>query len=190
MKDMPIDVLEVSELVEYAPEYESGLKWKAKGKRGLGRQYVIGAMAGKPHKDFGYFYVHIKGKKYRTHRVVCALHGLDVLNMQVDHIDGDRSNNRIENLRVVGQIENGRNQKMKSTNKTGFVGLSRSYHSGGFHWKAHWRVNQKTFSKAFAVTKHGEWGAFAKACEARKLGLIEAQKDGIKYSNRHLGVFA
>lgn len=190
MIDFPIDVNEVSQFVEYAPEYESGLKWKAKGRRGLARNFVIGAMSGKATNGTGYFYAHINGKKYRTHRVVCALHGLDVLGMQVDHIDGNRANNKIENLRVVGQVENGRNQKIRSTNKTGFVGLSRCYHSGGFHWKAHWKVNQKTFTKAFAVTKHGEWGAFAKACEARKSGLIEAQKDGIKYSDRHLGVFA
>lgn len=47
----------------------------------------------------------------RVHRLVaCAFHGLDYddLNMHVDHIDCDKSNNRADNLRVVTMEENNR----------------------------------------------------------------------------------
>jgi hypothetical protein len=43
----------------------------------------------------------------------------------VDHIDGDPSNNRLENLRDVSQTVNMRNQKMRCTNTSGETGVYR-----------------------------------------------------------------
>jgi hypothetical protein len=43
---------------------------------------------------------------------------------EVDHIDGDTSNNRWNNLRVATHQENLRSTKIRSDNKTGFKGVS------------------------------------------------------------------
>lgn len=70
----------------------------------------------------GYFQGSFLGQRLRTHRVVWALtHGEwpDV----VDHIDGDRTNNRIGNLRNVSQGDNNRNVRMRSGNTSGRVGV-------------------------------------------------------------------
>lgn len=52
----------------------------------------------------------------------------------IDHIDGDISNNRKENLRVRTQSENNMNKKVQSNNTTGFVGVT--WHSKQKMWNA------------------------------------------------------
>lgn len=43
---------------------------------------------------------------------------------QIDHIDGNGLNNKLENLREVNNQQNGMNQKINSKNKTGVMGVS------------------------------------------------------------------
>lgn len=63
---------------------------------------------------------------------------------QVDHINGIRSDNRIENLRIVKNSENSKNQKRKSTNKSGMTGVS--WDTQTQRWRAHITVNGKMIS--------------------------------------------
>lgn len=59
------------------------------------------------------------------HRLAWLFHyGSITPNKHIDHIDGDGSNNRIENLRLVNPRENTRNQKLSRRNKTGQIGVS------------------------------------------------------------------
>ena len=52
----------------------------------------------------------IKTVKIRIHRLISYLiHGEDVFNSQVNHIDGDRENNNPENLELVTPLENSQN---------------------------------------------------------------------------------
>lgn len=63
----------------------------------------------------------IDGVRHFEHRVIAAMFGLDVADKQIDHIDGDPLNNRIENLRVVTCSENLRNTKRKSDTFGGVI---------------------------------------------------------------------
>lgn len=54
---------------------------------------------------------------------------------QIDHIDGDRSNNRINNLRDVDQHINRQNlRKAHKNNKSGYLGVS--WHTAVNKWRA------------------------------------------------------
>lgn len=71
----------------------------------------------------GYLQVPHKGKIYRGHRVAWFLHYKEQPPDRVDHIDGDLSNNRINNLRGCSAQENSRNQHT-STGYSQFKGVS------------------------------------------------------------------
>lgn len=61
----------------------------------------------------GYRYVRVKGKTYREHRVIFILvNGAIDSSLVVDHINGIRSDNRIENLRQLTTSENAMNCKI------------------------------------------------------------------------------
>lgn len=58
-----------------------------------------------------------------AHRVIYALHhGVEVDGF-IDHINGDKSDNRIANLRVVSNAENAKNAALYSSNKSGTSGV-------------------------------------------------------------------
>lgn len=64
------------------------------------------------------------GKKYlAAHRAAWCLHYGEWPNDFIDHINGDRTDNRIENLRVVDNRTNSRNQKIRRTNTSGVMGV-------------------------------------------------------------------
>jgi hypothetical protein len=71
----------------------------------------------------GYYVSCILGDRYAMHRIAWAMHYGVAPQGQIDHINGDRTDNRITNLRQVTNAENGRNQKMRSTNTTGVTGV-------------------------------------------------------------------
>ena len=65
-----------------------------------------------PRPSYGYAQVCVYTKTpYAYHRIVWAVvHGEDPGNYQVDHIDNNRGNNAIDNLRLVNQSDNNRNR--------------------------------------------------------------------------------
>jgi hypothetical protein len=80
-----------------------------------------GATAGRIN-DQGYVTVCVASRFYRGHRLAFALHfGLWPGGL-IDHINGDRSDNRISNLRECSNAENLHNTGKKSSNKSGFKG--------------------------------------------------------------------
>lgn len=125
------------ELLEYDPE-TGAFKWKRRDSRHFagtpGRTSSHAAAnwnaryAGKPALTAktcdGYLHGNIHNRRVKAHRVAwLVVHG-EWPDGQIDHINGDRSDNRISNLRVVSDAENKRNAKLYSTNKTGVPGVS------------------------------------------------------------------
>ena len=62
----------------------------------------------------GYCHVRFKKVTYKMHRIIYKMwHGVDPGNKLVDHRDGDPSNNRISNLRLVRHADNVRNSRVR-----------------------------------------------------------------------------
>lgn len=73
----------------------------------------------------GYSRINSKGKLYLCHRLVWELFNGPLLEGQnIDHIDGNPKNNRIENLRICNQTQNRANSIKQRRNTTGIKGVS------------------------------------------------------------------
>ncbi len=73
--------------------------------------YRKGKKAGWFEKSNGYWAIGYKGKTYLAHRVIWYLHHGRWPDNHIDHINQDRLDNRIENLRDVPHSVNIRNQR-------------------------------------------------------------------------------
>lgn len=74
-------------------------------------------------KGNGYLCGRLFGKNYLAHRVIWLLQTGDWPAHEIDHVNGNRSDNRLVNLREVTPQQNRRNTALRSDNKTGVPGL-------------------------------------------------------------------
>lgn len=96
--------------------------------------------AGRANKQ-GYSVIQIKGKKYKAHRLIWLHAHREWPSGQIDHINGRRDDNRIENLREVDCSHNMRNTQLRSNNKTGVHGVY--WNKASKKWQAQIRVQGK-----------------------------------------------
>ena len=89
----------------------------------------------------GYVCVHIDGVSFMAHRIAWALHYGEFPKKDLDHINGIKSDNRILNLRLASEVENGYNIPKKTTNKSGFKGVYKCHQTG--KWSAECVVNKR-----------------------------------------------
>jgi hypothetical protein len=85
-----------------------------------------GSLVGSIHKQSGYLKVNIEGLSYMAHRVIWKLfYGVDAnLSLDIDHINGNKLDNRIANLRILCNARNQANNKYpRSNNKLGVRGV-------------------------------------------------------------------
>jgi hypothetical protein len=105
---------------------------------------LSGKVAGECYGDYLKVRIAVHGNKLRipNHRLALHLSGVEIAKgLQVDHIDGDTYNNRLNNLRVVTCQENMRNTKLSSRNKSGTIGVHLK--SSTKRWEAHIGVERK-----------------------------------------------
>ena len=96
--------------------FTSEMSWKTWNTRFAG--VVAGSLGGN-----GYLGIRIFKKSYKAHRLAWLYVNGSFPHDQTDHIDGDRVNNRIENLREATNTVNQRNRRMLDSNTSGVVGV-------------------------------------------------------------------
>lgn len=88
----------------------------------------------------GYIALQFMGKAYKAHQIVYLLHHGSIPK-EIDHINGIRMDNRIENLRSVNRRLNCANQKTQGRSKSGFKGVTKLHKNN--KWRARIKHNQK-----------------------------------------------
>lgn len=110
-------------LLEYEPE--TGLLfWKARGENSQWDGRFAGKEAFTTTLKSGYRFGRIYYAGFYAHRVAWAIYYDAWPVFQIDHLNGIRSDNRIENLRSATQSENSKNSAIPSHNTSGVVGVS------------------------------------------------------------------
>lgn len=152
------------QLLRYEPD-TGKLFWK---ERPEGPAAWNGRFAGKEAisspDGFGYLHGRVDYIPVRAHRVIFAMVYGYWPEAQVDHINGDRSDNRIENLRGATWSENQRNKGTQSNNKSGAKGVY--WNAQRRKWHAQIKVNGDTLYL----------GRFARLEDAR-MAYQQAAKD-------------
>jgi len=110
--------------------------------RKIGRINEVGSIAGYVHKGTGYVHIKIKAKAFKAHRLIFLYH-YGYFPEFVDHIDGNKQNNRIVNLREASKQENCQNQKVRWTNSSGVKGVS--WHKVNKKWKVALCKNYRSY---------------------------------------------
>lgn len=113
-------------------------RWKERPPRN--KSVVVGSVAG--CLSNGYSQITLLGTKVRVHRLIWLFETGQWPINEIDHIDGDKTNNHISNLRDVTHQVNTQNLiKSKSNNVTGLIGavvegkkfIARVGHNGKTH---------------------------------------------------------
>ena len=165
--------IDIAKLIVYNPT-TGCLTWRVRvGPRGQAGS-EIGTITAE-----GYRRVKINGQLYMTHRLAWFLnHGVWPTH-EIDHIDGDRLNNRIDNLRDVPKALNQRNARKRKDNSSGLVGVRKVWYPTKY-WVAQW-FDGKRKNKWFSVNKYGDVQAKQMAVAYRKARVEEIGG----YTERH-----
>ncbi len=139
-------------VLEVDGSIEGGLRWKVRT-----GHHAAGTQAGN-HNGNGYWQVTFREVRLLSSRVVWVLtNGQIPDGMQVDHKDGNRSNNHPNNLQLLSGSTNGRGYNgLFSRNKSGYMGVSYAADRG------------KWYAGVKRDGKHRFLGRFSTAIEAAK----------------------
>ena len=114
-----------------------------------------------------YFHVSINKKRYMLHKLVFFIHHGYVPKI-VDHVDGNPSNNKIENLREADKYQNNWNAKVRKHSRTGLKGVT--FHPQSGKYRARIRCINKIYSLGLFATKEDAHQAYC-------IGSIILHKD-------------
>lgn len=93
------------------------------------------------------------------HRQILSLKSGD--RIEVDHINGNKLDNRKSNLRCCTRAENERNKTLSKRNTSGFKGVS--WNKRDKHWRAKIKINGKNQHLGCFKTAEEGYAAYCKA---------------------------
>lgn len=115
----------VKELFDYR---DGNLIWK----KNRNQNVLAGMIAGSPRKD-GAIQIKACNKTFLAHRLIWLWH-YGNMPTEIDHKDGNKANNNIDNLRECNHAENMENKRKYKSNKSGYIGVS--FHKKSGKWAA------------------------------------------------------
>jgi hypothetical protein len=142
------------ELLHYNPE--TGVFTRVARVRGA----RIGDAAGSV-KANGYIRIRIDRGLYFAHRLAWLYMTGEWPDHHLDHRDGDRANNRFDNLRAATPAENHQNRAMPKTNTSGFVGAH--FDRKRRRWSGKIRVSGRLVHLGFFDTPEAAHAAYLSA---------------------------
>jgi hypothetical protein len=113
-----------------------------------------------------YCYITIAQKTYMAHRIIWMLETGSFPSEDIDHIDGDGSNNALSNLRAVSPQDNHKNYPLRKDSTSGITGVS---------WD---KKNKKWVARIFVGGKKLHLGRFSVKADA----AVARKEADIKYS--------
>jgi hypothetical protein len=97
--------------------------------------------------EFGHITVQVDGGKYLAHRLIWKIvTGNDPVD-QIDHKDGDPTNNAWDNLREATRGQNNANSKLRLTNRSGVKGVW--FVARVNRWRASVTMDKKTYNLGY-----------------------------------------
>lgn len=161
---MKMNIEKIKSIFQY-DQYTGNLYWKIRPSQ----RVKAGDLAGGKANSEGYLTVKFNGRAFLSHRVCWACHYGSWPSSQIDHINGVKTDNRIENLRIATFRLNRENLRTAMrTNKTGLLGVTPHRKTGRF--EAQIQVSGKKKSLGIFNTAEDAHSAYVSAKRSLHLG--------------------
>lgn len=133
---------DIRKLVDYNPE-TGFFTWRARENKSWSTRYFGKQAATYTSSDTGYSLITIAKKQYYAHQIAWVhVHGEHPpKGMHIDHVNGDKTDNRIANLRLATVAQNIQNQKIHRDNTSGYKGVV--FHKPTKKWMARIKANDQ-----------------------------------------------
>lgn len=103
----------------------------------------------------------VRRKRYKAHRLIYLLQTSAWPPDEIDHLNGDGTDNRWENLRAATPEENRQNLRKYSSNRSGHTGVCWHKHCG--KWAARIMVHRRNIHLGYFTSKEDAVAARKKA---------------------------
>jgi len=150
--------------------YKNGSLVRKKLSSGMSNTESVGDIVG-GEDNLGYLVSAVDMRTCKVSRLVWIWHHGSIDGLEIDHINGIRSDNRIRNLRAVTKQENLKNKRKYENNRSGVTGVS------WYKSKNKWIAKISCGNKSFSLGYHSD---FFEAVCARKSA---ERKHGFHYNH-------
>lgn len=116
--------------------------------------------------SYGYGWISVDGQRYSAHRLAWLYVYGSMPRKNIDHIDNNRANNAIANLREATQEQNLFNMRISKKNTSGYKGVH--FHRGTNKWRAVVSLNNKPKHLGLYKTPEEASAAYNDWCAANR----------------------
>lgn len=139
-------------------DHETGVfTWLVKSAKNIKAGDAAGCFA-----SYGYRRIKINRVMYRAHRIAWLYVYGAFPAAGIDHINGNKADNRLANLREANQAENNQNRKSHRNGSSKYLGVCWS--KTAKKWRAKIQANRKSYHLGYFVAEEGAHAAY---CEAK-----------------------